>query len=219
MKTKRVKMQTGDVFAAPFDTDHARYSQEWRGLWEPQNGEKCFISQNIGMQKNGTILIALYDGVYSYNSDLKSFNIDKEKVLAIVEVIPNRIKIGSFEKLSNQLIPEETPYMIYGYEHRNKHYIKYKTDMGKEAKEISRSLAKHIPRYGFSVTGQYMIWFANFFIRGIKSEYLEESDIENVRINEKAKTSNFFSNSKSNPNVAIKLHFGIDSILQDRENY
>lgn len=219
MKTRRIRMQTGDVFVAPFNESTAKYSDEFSGLWEPKENEECFIMQNVGMVESDMILTVLYDGVFFYNSQLKDIDVSRLKSIAIVDVFSTSMKIGSFKKISNQLIPESTPYMIYGLWWKENFHIEYHDDSGRHLKIISKDLAEDISRHGFSVTGGLMSYFANYFIKNIESEYLKKSSIERVTIRKEAAISNFFSEAKDNPNASIKLHFGKGAVLQNRESY
>lgn len=219
MKTKRIRMNTGDVFVAPFDESEATYSDSFAGLWIPKENEQCFIMQNVGMVETDLIMTVLYDGIYSYSSELEKTDVAKLKPIAIVDVISTSMKVGSFKKLGNQLIPESTPYMIYGVWWLNEFYIEYHDDSGRKLEKVSKKLAEYIPSYGYSITGGIMSYFADYLIRGVKTPYLDNTKIDRILIRDEAAMSNFFSEAKNNPNVSIQLHFGKGAVLQDRESY
>lgn len=115
MKTRRIRMNTGDLFVAPFNQKDAIYSQEWNWQWEPQKGEECFLMQNIGMENYSYsgILTALFSKTYYYGIDTDNIDVSELEVIAIVDVIPASFTVGEFKKIDNQLIPENMPYMAY----------------------------------------------------------------------------------------------------------
>lgn len=100
MKFRRIRMNTGDLFLAPFNVKDAAYSTEWKHQWTPQKGEECFLMQNIGMKNNNysDILTALYEGIYHYDINTNNIDIRKLKTLAIADVISDSFKVGEFKK-------------------------------------------------------------------------------------------------------------------------
>lgn len=214
MKFRRIRMNTGDIFLAPFDTDKAIYSDEWRLEWIPKEGEECFLMMNIGMTKGPTtVLTALFDGIYHYGVDTDNIDVDELKVLAIINVIPPSFTVGEFKKIDNQLIPESMPYMAY---HRASRYI---TPLPSCYVIIPPTEdIDELPSDGVSVTGGYMYWFADYFIKGTRSQYLDDDTIDSVKVRPEAAVHKFFPEAKNNPNWVIS-QFGEDAKLQDREKY
>jgi len=215
MKTRRIRMNTGDVFLAPFNQKDAIYSQEWNWQWEPQEGEECFLMQNIGMQdySYSGILTALFNKVYYYGIDTDNIDVSKLEVIAIVDVIAPSFTAGEFKKIDNQLIPENMPYMAY---HRVHKYITPLPDCDIII-PTNYIKSRHLPYSGLSVTGGYMYWIANYFIKKNRNKYLREDIIDSVRIRPKAAIHIFFPEAKNNPNWVISQYN--NPKLQDRSKH
>lgn len=217
MKRRKIRIKTGDVFVAPLNRVKAKYSDEWNYLWEPEISENCFIMQIIGMSRSDEILMILYDGIYPYNSELENIDAASLNPVAIATISSWSMRVGAYKKASNQLVPESTPYMIYGVSHRGNFYIEYNTESGRHLKKVSNDLEQFIPRYGLHLGDMNRV--ADYFLQGIKDEFLYDDDIDRVKIRKEAFISNFFPEAKDNPNICMKFHFEGEAILQDRDSY
>lgn len=220
MKTRRIRVNVGDLFLAPFDAKNdAVYSKEWTHQWIPQQKEECFLMMNISSKRSSDspVLVALFDKVYHYDIDTDNIDVSILKVLAIVNVIPVSFNVGSFKKIGNQLIPENMPYMAYKIPHIPVNYITPYVSENRNMIEYTGNV-DNIPRAGLSVTGGYMYWLANYFIKNIRSEYLEDDVIDMVRVRPEAAVHKFFPEAKNNPNWVIS-QLDEEVALQDRENY
>lgn len=219
MKFRRIRVDIGDLFLAPFEPKNANYSEEWTHQWIPQKGEECFLMQNIGMKNNSCsdILTALYDEIYHYGINTDNIDVQKSKTLAIADIVNNSFKVGEFKKIDNQLIPKNMPYMAYN---RANQYITPLPDCHiiiEKQKDI-----ENLPFDGMSITGGLMYSIANYFIKNTKSpelvEYLLDDIIDSVRVRPEAAVYKFFPEAKNNPNWVIS-QLGNNVQVQDREKY
>lgn len=219
MKTRRIKMNTGDVFLAPFDQGKAIYSQKWNWQWEPQKGDECFLMQNIGMNNRSSslILTALFDKIYHYNIDTDNIDVSELEVIAIVDVIDPSFTVGEFKKIDNQLIPENMPYMAYN---RFGQYITPLPSCDVIVPYIEKK-HNHLPPSGLSVMGGRMYGISEYLIKDIfHPEYSYDfyyEPIESTRVRPDAAVHRFFPEAKNDPNWVISQYN--DPKLQDREKY
>lgn len=113
MKRRRIKLQLGDVFLAPFERRDAEYSAIWESEWFPKSGEKCFAMQIVGKGHYSSVVVALFDGIHTYGVENSSLDVSTCKPLAIIDMLPHSLALGEFKRISNQAIPDDMPYMAY----------------------------------------------------------------------------------------------------------
>lgn len=176
MKTRRTKVHLGDVFLAPFELKNGEYSTVWDSEWLPKTGEKCFAMQIVGKCHYSGEIVALFDGVHAYGSDIDFLDISTCKVLAIIELVPHSLTIGEFKRISNQPIPEDMPYMAYEIYSLGERYISPASNgnimVRSDGEEDS------LPQFGFSATGGIMYRLAKWLIL---SELLPKRDEEDMK--------------------------------------
>lgn len=219
MKFRRIRVDIGDLFLAPFEPKNANYSEEWTHQWIPQKGEECFLMMNIGSKRSSEslVLTAIFDVIYHYGIDTDDIKVNNLKVLAIANVIPVSFNVGSFKKIGNQLISEKMPYMAYKILHTPVNYITPYISGNKNMIEHTKDVS-FLPDNGVSITGGYMSWLADYFIKNRKSQYLLDDLIDSVRVRPEAAVYKFFPEAKNNPNWVIsQLDKNVQ--VQDREKY
>lgn len=198
MKTRRTKLQLGDVFLAPFEFRNAKYSTIWDSEWLPKSGEKCFAIQIVGKCHYSGEIVALFDGVYAYD-DTDSLDISARKVLAIIELAPRSLAIGEFKRISNQPIPDDMPYMAYEIYSLGERYI----CPASNANYMIRSDGEKdsLPQFGFSATGGIMYKLAKWLILGelppSRTEENMKEDLDYVQIRPGAEVWRYFPEAKN----------------------
>lgn len=204
MKTRKIRLQLGDVFLAPFEFRDAEYSTVWESEWLPKQDEKCFAMQIVGKRFYNNLIVALFDGIHIYSEASSSLDISAYKPLAIIELTPRSLTIGEFKRVSNQAIPKDMPYMAYEVYSLGERYICPANNTNYMVRSDGEK--DSLPRFGFSSTGGIMYGLAKKLIldeldSSVNEQQLDE-ELELVRIRPGAEVWHYFSEA-SNPNWVL----------------